>query len=70
MPSIFTVVVGTDNFSIDFYAAIVAERRNPNENKTHKNQTADSTAHAVHGAVAGTDIGICGGFRQSAMKRN
>lgn len=25
----------------------------------HKNQAADSAAHAVHGAVAGTDLGFC-----------
>ena len=38
-------------------AVEAAERSKTNENKTHKNQTADSPAHAVHGAVAGADDG-------------
>ena len=40
-----------------FVAVKSAERSKTNENKAHKNQAADSSAHAVHAADAGADVG-------------
>ena len=54
----FTVAVETDNFSVDFYAAMVAERGNLYENKTKT--TVGCFADLVHGAVHCADYGVCG----------
>ena len=40
------------------------------KNKAFNDKAADSTAHAVHGVVAGTDIEHLRWIRQSAPKRN